>query len=202
MGSFSSPSLTDFVQSPSVSGFMREMSSPSVTDFVLDLGHDHNETQPTPSRNQEPGAAQPWAKVIIVMAFSIVVGLLSVNYTINGKGNLTPANLFSGRPMSFGFFLVVVLVTFYVAVIAMIIRPVMPLVAKVLNIIAFVCVVLGVTVLLWALLPGSFSWVPWIFFGATILISLGVIAYEWAEYVKRVKATGIVVPSPALGPLP
>ncbi|XP_058115037.1 uncharacterized protein LOC131258028 isoform X2 [Magnolia sinica] len=192
--SFSSPSVTDFIRemsSPSVTDFVREISSPSVTDFVLDFGHDQ-EVGPTaePTASEKQTVPQPWAKVIVVMAFTSVVGLLSVSYTINGNGNLIPATLFSGRPVSFGFFLLVVMVTFYISIIAMIIRPVLPLIAKVLNIMAFVCVVLGVTVLLWAMLPKSISWVPWIFFSFTILIAFGVIVYEWFVYVKKVKEKG------------
>lgn len=120
-----------------------------------------------------------------------VVGLFSVRYKTNPHGSVPTTDLFFQPPMSFGLFLAIVMMIFYFAAIGMIIKEVFPLVFRVLNLVAFVLLVLGVTVLLWALIPNSFCWVPWLLFSCTVMAALGVLIYERfariRSYVKKMK---------------
>lgn len=120
----------------------------------------------------------PSTKAIFAMGFMAVVGLLSVSYTINRHGHLVPTALLRQPPLSFGFFLAIIMIIFYCAAIGMIVQEVFPLVFRVLNLIAFVLLVLGVTVLLWSLIPNYFCWVPWLLFSCTVMAALGVMIHE------------------------
>lgn len=133
----------------------------------------------------------PSTKAIFAMGFMAVVGLLSVSYTINRHGHLVPTALLRQPPLSFGFFLAIIMIIFYCAAIGMIVQEVFPLVFRVLNLIAFVLLVLGVTVLLWSLIPNNFCWVPWLLFSCTVMTALGVMIHERfarvLSFVKMIK---------------
>ncbi|XP_058115039.1 uncharacterized protein LOC131258031 [Magnolia sinica] len=118
---------------------------------------------------------------IIALGSTIMVGLLGLNFPINGDDSKhSPTALFRQHPMSLCFFVVIGVATFYFTAIGTILCRFRPNIARTLNLIALVLVVLAVTVLLWALLPNKFGWVPWIFFAATILAASVVQAWEWA----------------------
>lgn len=115
------------------------------------------------------------AKAMLPMIFAALIGLLTVNYKINGHGNLVPWALFP-QP-TFTFFTIIIMISFYFTVIGIILEKTFHRITGVLNVISFVCIVLGVTVLLWALIPNSISWIPWFFFACTIVAVLGVFVY-------------------------
>lgn len=106
-----------------------------------------------------------------------LIGLLSVTYKINGDGNLVPTTLFHQPTFTFTFFLIIIMVVFYFAAIGVVLEVPFPKITKVINIISFVLIVLGVTVLLWALIPNSVRWIPWIFFACAVAVVFGVLVH-------------------------
>ncbi|KAJ8637142.1 hypothetical protein MRB53_011409 [Persea americana] len=80
------------------------------------------------------------------MGFTALIGLLGASYRINRHGNIVPTALFHEPNITFTFFLLITTTIIYLAAIGMILEKACPRIAKVLNVISFVYIVLGVTV--------------------------------------------------------
>eukprot|EP00268_Persea_americana_P067451 TRINITY_DN9299_c1_g1_i1.p1 TRINITY_DN9299_c1_g1~~TRINITY_DN9299_c1_g1_i1.p1 ORF type:complete len:236 (-),score=17.10 TRINITY_DN9299_c1_g1_i1:295-1002(-) len=117
------------------------------------------------------------AKTVLILGFTALLGLLGVSYRINGHGNIVPTALFHKPTNTFTFFLIIIMMIIYFAAIGMMLAKACPKIAKVLNVISFVCLLLGVTVLLWTLCPRSINWIPWTFFACTFVAAFGVTVY-------------------------
>lgn len=139
------------------------------------------------------------AKEILAMGFAALIGLLSVSYRINGHGNLVPTSLFHQPTCTF--FLIIIMISVYFPAIGIILEKASPMTTKVLNAISFVCIVLGVTVLLRAFVPRCVSWIPWIFFACTVVAAFGVIVYGPLKHRRSTLRSTTSLGSPAFPPI-
>ncbi|KAJ8637146.1 hypothetical protein MRB53_011413 [Persea americana] len=112
------------------------------------------------------------------IGFTGLIGLLSVSYIINGNGNIVPTVLFHQPTNTFTLLLIVFMVIFYFAAFGLALEKACPKITEVFKIISFVFLVLGATILLWALIPKNISWIPWIFFACTVAVVFGVLFLE------------------------
>ncbi|KAJ8637141.1 hypothetical protein MRB53_011408 [Persea americana] len=118
------------------------------------------------------------AKSMLRIGFTGLIGLLSVSYKINGNGNIVPTVLFHQPTNTFTLLLIVFMVIFYLAAFGLALDKAFPKITEVFKIISFVFLVLGATILLWALIPKNISWIPWIFFACTAAVVFGVLVLE------------------------
>ncbi|XXG55260.1 hypothetical protein AAC387_Pa03g2964 [Persea americana] len=109
------------------------------------------------------------------IGFTGLIGLLSVSYKINGNGNIVPTVLFHQPTNTFTLLLIVFMVIFYLAAFGLALEKAFPKITEVFKIISFVFLVLGATILLWALIPKNICWIPWIFFACTAAVVFGVL---------------------------
>lgn len=120
----------------------------------------------------------PKAKIVLILGFTALFGLLGVSYRINGHGNIVPTALFHKPTNAFYFFLISIMMIIYSSALGMMLPKDWSRFAKVLNVISFVSLLLGVTVLLSTLCPRSINWIPWTFFTCTFVAAFGVTVYR------------------------
>lgn len=117
------------------------------------------------------------AKTVLILGITAMITLLGVGYRVNDHGNIIPTALFDKPANSFYFFLFILMMIIYSSALGMMLPKDCTGFAKVLHVISFVCLLLGVTVVLSTLCPRSINWIPWTFFTCTFVAAFGVTVY-------------------------
>ncbi|XP_038724416.1 uncharacterized protein LOC120015959 [Tripterygium wilfordii] len=111
-------------------------------------------------------------KTLVTMLFTITITMAGSVWAYDGKGDL--------KLNSFPFhsFFFIVMLSFYVSLIGIIISNRFPSVARGLYVVAFLCIILSLTLLFGAILPDVMDVVPWIFLAVLTVLVISLVLYE------------------------
>lgn len=123
-------------------------------------------------------AFRSWARLLIVSSITILASFLGISDFVGLDGGTFPFLAFKGQPESFYMIVIVLMVSFYTAIIGLAWSGSVPEVAEFFYLLSSGCLVLVFTLLVRIFLPDYMSWSLWYFSGMTAFGLIGVLAYE------------------------
>lgn len=115
---------------------------------------------------------QTWANKIAMLPFDIIIAFLAASWGTQ-NGNCFPAACFP-----YHLFLLMLMLGFYSSVAGIILWPIFPEAARAFYLVAFLCILLALTLFFASLLPEDLRDVPWVCFAFVSFLVFGLAVYE------------------------